>query len=374
MFLMKVLLVAPLDPIIPKNLKFLMGGENTFTRMLLANPPDGVDYIYFEDALRDGLVEYLPWQKFLSWLVKLRILPLSAGSQCFKILENFDLIHCHAYSIKIEGRKVPVILSVSSSNFLFLRDYLGWPLWRIKFLTFIKKVVFKNLEVLDSDTNLERAAKLIVFSNYASKIYQKLGAEKSKIEVIYPGLSRRSVSQKRRERQINILFAGVWFERKGGPLLLKAFDTLSSKYDGLRLTMLGPVPKKYNFKNLNIFQKDFVPYKNLLNGFYPRADIFVLVPPLTEGYGLVVEEAQSFGIPTIVSRICALPELVADGKTGFVIKPGSVNELVEKLEVLIVNQSLRKKMGEAAKKRFDGQFSIERSNEKLLAIYRQVLF
>ena len=82
---------------------------------------------------------------------------------------------------------------------------------------------------------------------------------------------------------------------------------------------------------------------------------------------------MSFGIPAIVSRIYALAEIVRDGKTGFVIKPGSVEELASRLEILIKDQTLRRKMGEAAKKMFLEKFSIKKSTEALLKVYKEAM-
>ena len=101
---MRVLLVSPLDPKTPGNLKFLVGGENTYSRNLLDFPPRGVQYIHHEEALKSGKIAYLPINRLLGFLVKFRILPLSAGSKCFSLREKFDLVHCHGYSLKISGR------------------------------------------------------------------------------------------------------------------------------------------------------------------------------------------------------------------------------------------------------------------------------
>lgn len=372
---LKVLLVSPTDPDPPiggpSNLKFLMGGENTYTKTLLANPPKGIQYIHHLEAAKKGLIEYLPIQKILANLVKFRILPLSSGTQTILVKNKFDLIHVHTYSLKVEGSTVPVVMSDSSSNYLFLRDYLGWPEWRIKAGLILRKSVFSKLGVLDPDTNLEKVSKLIVFSEFAKKIHQSLGAAPDKIEVIYPGLPKMNFKKKKTRGEVNILFVGTWFERKGGPILLEAFRLLFKKFPNLRLTIVGPIPKKFRIDNLPIFQRDFVPREKLLVEFFTKADIFVLVPPKAEGYGFVVAEAASFGILAIVSRVYALPELVEDGETGFVIKPGSVSELVEKLEILIGNKKLREQMGKAALKRFETHFTAEISNQKLLKVYQE---
>lgn len=400
--MIRVLLVAPLDPAVPGHLKFLMGGENTYTRNLLNFPPRGVEYVHYEEALKLGKIEYLAISRVLGILVKFRILPLSPGSKCFKLKERFDLVHCHIYSLKLAGAAPPVILSDSSSNYLFLKYYIHWHQWRIKIGYFFKKRLFDLLGVIDADTNLGSAEKLIVFSEFAKRIHLRLGAPRMRIEVIPAGLpdsgqdsgqARTNVARMTKE-EINILFVGIWFERKGGPMVLEAFKKLSRKYPKVRLTIVGEVPEKYKLysssegvqatesrskrgssrlRSNNIEQVDYVPRERLMREFFPKAHIFVIIPPVVEGFGFAVLEAMSFGIPVVVSNVCALPELVEDGESGFVVKPGSVHDFVEKLEILITNKTLREKMGQAAKKRFEERFLIEKSNAKLLEIYRKAL-
>lgn len=362
---MNVLLISPIDPKVPSNLKLLMGGENTFTQSLLNYPPKGVNYIHFNKALEKGYIELTFWQKIFSYLTKFRILPLSPGVMCFKLNKQFDLIHSHAYAVKLENSKCPVILSDSSSNFLFLRDYLNWSLTRIKFGYWIKKTIYRKLDVIDQDVNLHKAYKLIVFSKFAKKIHEELSEKQKKIVVIYPGLPSKKIISHNNSK-INILFAGVWFERKGGTILLKSYQQLKEKYKNLKLTVLGPLPKKVSINDSTIIQKDFVSYDKLINDYYPKADIFVLAPPKTEGFGMVVLEAMSFGIPVVVSSVYALPELIINGKTGLVVKPSNVEDLTKKLEKLILNTKLRKKMGTEAKKEFNKRFSIKKRNKDLL--------
>ena len=376
--MIKVLLVAPTDPDSPSSkpgdLKFLVGGENTYTKTLLANPPHGVKYTYHLQALKERSISYLPIQKTLASLVKFRILPLSAGSQCFKVYGDFDLVHCHAYSLKIVGRELPVILSDSSSNYLFLKDYLNWPEWKIKAGFVIRKFLFKKLGVSDPDTNLENVSKLIVFSKFAKDVHLKLGASEKKIAVILPGLPYPEAEKVRKNKgEINILFVGIWFERKGGPFLLEAFKILSKKFSNIRLTIVGPVPKSIKYQVSSIKYYDFVPRDKLLSDFFPQADIFVLVPPKAEGFGFVVLEAASFGIPAIVSRVYALPEIVNDKITGFVIEPNNLGQLVNRLEKLINDDKLRQEMGLSAAKKFKQRYEVEVTNGQLLKTYQSLL-
>lgn len=373
MAFMRVLLISPLDPQTPTKLKFLMGGENTYTRSFLQNPPKGVEYVHFAKALKSGQIKYSFWQKPLNWLIKLRILPLSPKMYCFEIKDHFDLIHSHVHSIKLSGLKTPVVLSDSSSNILFLKDYLGWSKLRIKLGYLLKKWVVKLLDIYDSELNL-KDTNLMVWSQFAKRVHQSFGEVPSgtsgKITVIPPGISLPNFKNQNHS-QFNILFIGIWFERKGGPLVLEAFKKLKRKYPQIILTIIGQVP--HNKLPQGVLYKDYLPRKELIKRIYPKASVLVLAPPQVEGYGLVVLEAASFGIPAIISSICALPELVEDGKTGLIVKPGSVFELTKALETLINNPNLFTRIGKAAKRRFLKKFWVEVTNKKLLEVYHQVI-
>src|SRR3989344_1243037 len=370
--MLKVLLVAPTDPKDPSDLRLLFGGENTFCKSLLSNSPKGVSFTYFHEALKRGDIGYTFLHHFLNILTKLRILPIGGGNQCFHIKVKFDLIHCHAYGIKIDC-DIPILLSDSSSNYLFLRDYLNWPAGGIKMSLAIKRFILKAFNVLDPDVNVEGAKKLIVFSKFAFNIHKFLGNSASKIELLYPGISGPGNVKKKGKELVHILFVGTWFERKGGPLLLEAFKRLSKKYPKARLTIVGEVPKKFKVKSSKLKIYNYVLRESLMREFFPKADIFVLVPPKVEGFGFAAVEAMSFGIPTVVSNVCALPELVENGQSGFVVKGGSIDDLRDKLEILICDQTLREKMGEAARKRFVEKFSIEKLNASLLKIYNEAI-
>lgn len=371
---MEVLLISPLDPKVPSKLKFLMGGENTYTESLLLHAPRGVTYTHHTRALERGDISYTFAQRILTYFIKFRVLPIDSGYHCIKLHKRFDLIYCHGYNLLLTGKiRPPIVLGDSSSNYVFLRDYLGWSEVRIRLQYALRKELHRYLGVFDRDLNLLNCKRLVVFSEFAKKIHIKLGVDKERISVLYPGIQSRGLDYKKEKKQLNILFVGVWFERKGGLILLKAYERLRKKYSNIQLTILGPLPKHISIDRKNITQFDFVSYDRLLKEFYPSADIFVLVPPRVEGFGMVTIEAASYGIPAIVSSVCALPELVEHGKTGFVVEPNNVQVLEKALEKLIQNSALRKKMGEEARKRFLKKFAIEETNKKILKIYKEAV-
>lgn len=363
------MLVSPKDPDKPKNLSFLMGGENSFTRNLLENPPSEVEYIFFEDALKSGQIEYLKWHKILNLLVKFRILPLDGGFQAFWVKSKFDLIHCHGYCLMARNYNGRVVLSDSSSNYLFLKKYLNWSDFRIKTGYFLRKIIVKNLNIYDPNLNLQDSP-LVVWSEFAKKIHISLGQNPQKITVIPPGIGSASF-RKIKQRKFNILFIGIWFERKGGFLLLEVYKSLQKKYPQISLTVIGQIPKKIKLGK-NTIHFDYLPKNKIYKKIYPKADVLVLVPEFVEGYGLVVEEAAGYSIPSVVSSVCALPELVDDKKTGFIISPGDFDGLFEALEKLILNPKLKYKLGKQAYLKFKQKYFYKKTNLKLQKIYQNL--
>lgn len=137
----------------------------------------------------------------------------------------------------------------------------------------------------------------------------------------------------------DVLFvlAGPWQDRSVEKEVLEFVER-----HGIRDSVLRTGP---------VFGKD---KENLLAG----SDIFVFPShyPL-EAMSLVVLEAMRAGLPVITSDIGSLPEVVIDGKTGFVIPPRDPERLAEKIVRLAKDPELRRRMGQESRQRFLTDFS-----------------
>ncbi len=368
---MKILLIAPLDPKAPTKLKLLIGGENTYSQTLLKFHPPKIYFVHFTNALKKGEISY-HWSYYLClWLQKLRILPMGPRVYAFKINGNFDLIYAHADPIKIIGSKIPVVISNSSSDIVFSKYYQQLPLWRISIYQNIKKIIFKILGIIDGEVN-QQNTKIFVFSKWAKKIKNQLQIKDC--QVIYPGLHINVLKRKiNKSKSVKILFAGVWFERKGGRILLKAFRKLSRKFPDIKLKILGELPADIHIlPDENISQHNFVSYTQLKK-YYSNHDILVHAPIKVEGYGMVVPEAMAHRMTIIVSKVCALEEFIIHNQSGLVVKPNSAIALELALKKLIKKPKLRYKMGNLAYLRFQQMFSIRVFNKQLSAFFRDAL-
>jgi len=90
--------------------------------------------------------------------------------------------------------------------------------------------------------------------------------------------------------------------------------------------------------------------------FYRRAAVTVVPSLWPEPQGIVAVESMACGTPVIASRIGGLPAVVEDGVTGFTFGPGNVEELADRLRLLLQDASLRARMGAAARAAAETRF------------------
>ena len=150
-----------------------------------------------------------------------------------------------------------------------------------------------------------------------------------------------------------LLFVGFQFERKGGLLVLEALERLRRKRPDLRLLVVGP---EAGVAYSGVEWLGRVDDKTRLSALYSEASVFVM-PSYCEAFGLVFLEAMAHKLPCIGSKNDAMPEIIAHGKTGFLIDRGNVDQLCLYLERLLDDRALMKQMGEAGYKRVMDQYT-----------------
>ena len=76
-------------------------------------------------------------------------------------------------------------------------------------------------------------------------------------------------------------------------------------------------------------------------------------------------EAGATGLPTIATNVAAIPEVIREGETGFLIEPGEFGALVARLRTLIGDATLRREMGAAARRRMEDHFDAWRNGRRI---------
>jgi glycosyltransferase involved in cell wall biosynthesis len=109
-----------------------------------------------------------------------------------------------------------------------------------------------------------------------------------------------------------------------------------------------------------------------LPAYYRRAELVVL-PSLTETFGMPLVEAMACGVPTVASAAGGIPEIVEPGKTGALVPVFDADALAEAVRSMMNDAEARRRMGEAARARAAAKFSWEATVVSLLGVYRQAL-
>ena len=83
-------------------------------------------------------------------------------------------------------------------------------------------------------------------------------------------------------------------------------------------------------------------------------------------------EAMAAGLPVVASRVGAIPEVIQDGTSGFLVDPGDINGLADSVEKLLVDVELRKKFSTAANNKILMRFGVKQVLPRLEDLYHQL--
>jgi glycosyltransferase involved in cell wall biosynthesis len=105
---------------------------------------------------------------------------------------------------------------------------------------------------------------------------------------------------------------------------------------------------------------------------YQQHDILI-APTVREGFGLAIAEAMSCGLPVVASHCSAIPELIDEGKGGFLCPVGDVKAFAEKINLLADSPKLRREMGEYNRAKVEKMFTLDRMIKEYQDLFQEVL-
>jgi glycosyltransferase involved in cell wall biosynthesis len=116
----------------------------------------------------------------------------------------------------------------------------------------------------------------------------------------------------------------------------------------------------------------FLGYQEEVAPFYAAFDALIL-PSANEGTPVSAIEALAGGRPVVATEVGGVPDVVRDGVDGFLVEPGDVETMADRLARLAADADLRRRMGEAGAASVRERYSVERLLEDMDALYRQLL-
>lgn len=305
-------------------------------------------------------------------------------SRLFKIIKtiaNILYIFVYAIRLKIKSIHCGQILSNGIAGLICKKvlniPYIVWVYGSetIRFsgsrlFTFLMKKVLSN------------AKTVVVNSSFTEEEYLDFGVDKNKVVKITPGVDtsiflprdkpERLLEKYNLYNKMILLTVARLDERKGHDMVIEALSILKDEYHDLAYVIVGRGREQERLQQI-VNLKDirdsviFAGYAadDELPEYYNLSDIFVLPNRETEqtalkgdyeGFGIVFVEASACAKPVIGGLSGGVGDAIADGETGILINPRSVEDLVSAIKHLIDNPQNRKAMGIAGRIRAEKEF------------------
>ena len=227
--------------------------------------------------------------------------------------------------------------------------------------------------------------RFLTVSAYSAR---ELSTPSARTRVIYGGADPQRFAPDLAVSRHGVLFVGRLTPHKGVDRLIEALPS------GARLLIAGstghdaqPPERDYPLLLRHLAAEHDVAFlgpvpDEVLPSLYRQAAVLALPSVhrtcygrevrVSELLGLVVLEAMASGTPVVCSRLGGLPEVVQHDVTGFLVEPGNVAELRERLAQLLHDPGLARRLGDNARDLVLSQFTWQACAERCLAAYREI--
>lgn len=279
------------------------------------------------------------------------------------ITTNYDAVYCYEYNSlntlrAAKDKGLYTIYEIPSPEHNFVHNLLNneidkYPTLNTEYYRYTSSLL--ESRTLKRHREFELADLVLVNSNFTKSSFEKCGLDTSKIRVIPLGCPEPNSTQSEfmSSNKLRILWAGTFSIRKGGHYLLKSLDKLNNidyELDIFGKVEINPSDFMSDINKINI--KGTVSRNELLQNM--ASYDFLVFPTLCDGFGMVVTEALSMGLPVITTDKAGASDLIEDGVNGLVITSHSSDSLSK--SIIWCNEhrdqlfNMRKKARESAKK------------------------
>jgi glycosyltransferase involved in cell wall biosynthesis len=277
---------------------------------------------------------------------------------------------------------VPVVSTWHGTSLTEFTSFFGsasyhpryWHWLFITPATFLKNYAMKEIPV-------RKASKAITLVSPTLEPHMKLFA-KGKVKVIPNGVFvPKEYLTKSEDDIIQIISIGRVVRQKGIQHAINAIANLPPEIQNkVHLNIVGEGDYHATLEKLTIqnnLQKMVTFHGKVigkpLQDIYQQCQIHLMPTTSHEGLPLTILEGMAFGLTTIASKIGGIPSAITDGVNGFLIKPGNVQELTQKLKSLIEKPQKISAIGDAARTSVVNHYSEEIMIERTLTVLNSVV-
>ena len=315
----------------------------------------------------------------------IKIENIKAVKQLKKIIENekIQLIHCHtpvgAAVSRIAARKsrkkdgTRVIYTAHGFHF-----YKGAPIKNWIIFYPIEKLLAKYTDCIITINKEDYEIARNKFKSKQVKYVNGVGIVTDRLNVNFSQEQQKIKKEELGIPQDNIVLTYVaeLNENKNQKLLIDVVEEIIKKQKNVTLLMVGEGKKKIDYQNI-IEQKGLEKNIKLLGYRKDIGEILSITDictasSLREGLPLNIIECMYMGIPVIATDNRGHRELIKDGKNGYIVKSPNIDIYKNRLEELIENPELRKKLGEKSKKMSE-KYTIKNVIKDMEKIYKEII-
>ncbi|MCL2101105.1 MAG: glycogen synthase [Fibromonadales bacterium] len=311
--------------------------------------------------------------------------PLDINLQWISAMRGINIVHCHTWYSHFAGvlasrlYQVPLVLTTHS-----LEPHRPWKSEQLgeggyAMSCWIERAAYQSADGI-----------IAVSEKMKQNVINLYGVDENKVKVIYNGIDPEfyqptldeAILQKHgiNPQKPFVLFVGRITRQKGISQLIQAIPKI---HEDAQIVLCAGAPDTPEIaeecKNLIakaqekrsgiVWIQEMMPHTEL-RVLYSYASVFA-TPSLYEPFGIINLEAMACGTPVVGSKVGGIPEIIVEGETGFLVplerksatdfspqNPEKFqSDLAEKLNLLLANPELSKKMGEASRKRAEAVFS-----------------
>lgn len=212
-------------------------------------------------------------------------------------------------------------------------------------------------------------------------LYEGLGiCPAEKLDMIHYGFDlpdEATFDDSYRKAKVQLAMVGRLTGFKGHRYALEAIKVLKTRYDDLKLVIVGSGPLEEELKamtkELDIESHvEFIGYHPNGRGFMDASDI-VLIPSRAEGFGVVVLEAFAAKRPVVAFNVPSLDEHIIDQKSGRLIPPYDVEQYADAIDHLIQHPELRDEFAQEAYHKLRNYYTLDRMKQQTIEFYKNQL-
>jgi glycosyltransferase involved in cell wall biosynthesis len=248
--------------------------------------------------------------------------------------EKYEFVVVSQCLCDASGNGVPVFIYTDHTNLNNLN---------YRFVTPSKYLRTKRFVELERKAFLHATLVFVMSPNIGNSLTEQYGIPQSKVKLVYAGSNTGTPveNDSTKYSNKNIIFVGKEWERKGGPLLVKAFEKVLARIPDATLTIIGCNPI-VTVKNCQVLGE--LPLPDVAR-HYAKASVFCM-PTVREPFGIVFVEAMFNRLPIVTNNMGATPWLVTRDN-GYLIE-NDVDQCAEALVTLLSNPAMCEAFGEHA--------------------------